>query len=295
MPSGIWSLTPGVPSPKVGCWGSRAQPRRRGVDPAARWGREAGGGSCGWAPTPLRARDRGHCIVAAQLSFPASHCRATARDPDWTDGSRQRRLARRGRPPGSGPAGWQMLAPRQRAPAAAITPAKGERTPRSGRSTAPERALRGHSTCATSTPGCALPRPPPDLGLCRPAVFCPGQGARAHPSGQQGEGDAPSGRARWPSARAGCCWVWRARAAAVECWHPPAAQVNKGEALRVVGNASFLGSWNPDQAPELEWHEGHVWAIELAVPCGEDIEFKASRSRRHQGCWHPGRMPAAGD
>ncbi|PNH06243.1 hypothetical protein TSOC_007422 [Tetrabaena socialis] len=43
--------------------------------------------------------------------------------------------------------------------------------------------------------------------------------------------------------------------------------------LCVVGSLPELGGWAPQQAPAMMWHEGHQWALEVALP-QESFEFK---------------------
>jgi hypothetical protein len=54
------------------------------------------------------------------------------------------------------------------------------------------------------------------------------------------------------------------------------AQVEYGERLKVVGNQAALGSWDVSKAVELKWHDGDLWAGEVEMPVGKDIEFKVS-------------------
>jgi Starch binding domain len=52
------------------------------------------------------------------------------------------------------------------------------------------------------------------------------------------------------------------------------AQLRYGERIAVVGNCPQLGEWNVAGGAKLTWHEGDVWAAELQLPVGVDIEFK---------------------
>lgn len=46
-----------------------------------------------------------------------------------------------------------------------------------------------------------------------------------------------------------------------------------GQALKIVGESSLLGSWQPADAPSMAWTDGDVWTLTLGVPPG-DYEFK---------------------
>ncbi|GAB4818651.1 hypothetical protein N2152v2_005697 [Parachlorella kessleri] len=51
-------------------------------------------------------------------------------------------------------------------------------------------------------------------------------------------------------------------------------KVAYGEHLRVVGSHEVLGGWEVGAAPALEWGEGHVWAAQLELPVGAEVEYK---------------------
>lgn len=51
-------------------------------------------------------------------------------------------------------------------------------------------------------------------------------------------------------------------------------QVSFGEAHKIVGSHSSLGSWNVDAAPLMEWSDGDVWTLDISIPAGEAVEFK---------------------
>ena len=44
----------------------------------------------------------------------------------------------------------------------------------------------------------------------------------------------------------------------------------------MVGNLPALGDWKVDKGLELKWHDNDVWAAEVEVPVGKNIEFKVS-------------------
>lgn len=51
-------------------------------------------------------------------------------------------------------------------------------------------------------------------------------------------------------------------------------ETNYGEHIRVVGSSPFLGGWQVDAAPVLDWTDNHVWTVTVPVPSGTPIEFK---------------------
>ncbi|CAI9097325.1 OLC1v1033719C2 [Oldenlandia corymbosa var. corymbosa] len=42
----------------------------------------------------------------------------------------------------------------------------------------------------------------------------------------------------------------------------------------MVGEDPMFGLWDPENAIPLNWSDGHVWALELDVPCGKVIKYK---------------------
>lgn len=50
-------------------------------------------------------------------------------------------------------------------------------------------------------------------------------------------------------------------------------ELSFGDTVKVVGESDLFGSWSSDQAPELQWKEGHDWQANLDVPPG-DCTFK---------------------
>lgn len=68
------------------------------------------------------------------------------------------------------------------------------------------------------------------------------------------------------------------RSSACLCWAEhelPAAQVNYGETIKLVGSAPELGGWDIGAAPELAWSDGDVWTTTLELPPG-DVHFKVA-------------------
>jgi len=48
-----------------------------------------------------------------------------------------------------------------------------------------------------------------------------------------------------------------------------------GETVKVCGSAPELGSWDPEKAHTMRWHEGHLWATELQLDTANlPVEFK---------------------
>jgi hypothetical protein len=71
------------------------------------------------------------------------------------------------------------------------------------------------------------------------------------------------------------------------------AQVKFGEVHKVVGNLPALGKWSLDEAPTMEWSDGHVWTLALDVPVGQPVEFKVRRGGR-LGIWAAARQGCLG-
>lgn len=59
------------------------------------------------------------------------------------------------------------------------------------------------------------------------------------------------------------------------------AQVGFGDSHRIVGSTEELGQWNVDSAPAMSWSEGDVWTLDLDLPAGRSLEFKARQHDRH--------------
>jgi len=57
---------------------------------------------------------------------------------------------------------------------------------------------------------------------------------------------------------------------------PVEGSVKEGEAIRVVGSASFLGKWTPQQGLELSWKGDH-WEGVVAFDIGEKEEEKKEK------------------
>ncbi|KAL3327287.1 hypothetical protein AABB24_035117 [Solanum stoloniferum] len=55
-------------------------------------------------------------------------------------------------------------------------------------------------------------------------------------------------------------------------------QLNKecsfGQHFYLVGDDPMLGLWDPSNAVQLEWSEGHVWKVELDIPSGKTVSYK---------------------
>lgn len=56
-------------------------------------------------------------------------------------------------------------------------------------------------------------------------------------------------------------------------------ELSFGDTVKVVGESDLFGSWSSDQAPELQWKEGHDWQANLDVPPG-DCTFKVMPMQR---------------
>lgn len=47
-----------------------------------------------------------------------------------------------------------------------------------------------------------------------------------------------------------------------------------GQQFLIVGDDPMFGLWDPSNAVPLNWSEGHVWSIELDMPCDKMIKYK---------------------
>ncbi|KAK9834218.1 hypothetical protein WJX84_008626 [Apatococcus fuscideae] len=47
-----------------------------------------------------------------------------------------------------------------------------------------------------------------------------------------------------------------------------------GEKLKLVGSHEATGSWDLDDAPDMQWTDGNVWKANLEVPSGTELEYK---------------------
>ncbi len=69
----------------------------------------------------------------------------------------------------------------------------------------------------------------------------------------------------------------------ITCYFIPqfslALQVAFGEVHKIVGGHASLGDWNVDAAPAMQWSDGDVWSLDVTVPNGSNLEFKARRCR----------------
>ena len=52
-----------------------------------------------------------------------------------------------------------------------------------------------------------------------------------------------------------------------------------GEVHKIVGGHASLGDWNVDAAPAMQWSDGDVWSLDVTVPNGSNLEFKARHCR----------------
>ena len=53
-------------------------------------------------------------------------------------------------------------------------------------------------------------------------------------------------------------------------------QVSFGESHKVVGGHPSLGDWDVGRAPQMKWNDGNIWTVDVELPEGSDVEFKAS-------------------
>lgn len=51
-------------------------------------------------------------------------------------------------------------------------------------------------------------------------------------------------------------------------------QIEYGQRFKIVGNQPQLGDWDVSKAIALKWHDGDLWAANVELPVGVDIEFK---------------------
>ncbi|PNH06514.1 Phosphoglucan, water dikinase, chloroplastic [Tetrabaena socialis] len=67
-------------------------------------------------------------------------------------------------------------------------------------------------------------------------------------------------------------------------------KVEFGESMRLVGNQSFLGSWDPKKGAEMKWSEGNVWQAETKVAVGSEMDFKVVKFKQDSGeaVWEDG-------
>ena len=56
-----------------------------------------------------------------------------------------------------------------------------------------------------------------------------------------------------------------------------------GAGVVVVGTGPSLGDWNPKEGLQLEWHDGHLWFAEAAMPSGSNLDFKFVKTHRDKG------------
>lgn len=45
-------------------------------------------------------------------------------------------------------------------------------------------------------------------------------------------------------------------------------ELSFGDTVRAVGESDVFGSWDSNNALELQWQEGHDWQAKLEVPSG---------------------------
>ncbi|GFR50578.1 hypothetical protein Agub_g12852 [Astrephomene gubernaculifera] len=67
-------------------------------------------------------------------------------------------------------------------------------------------------------------------------------------------------------------------------------KVEFGESLRLVGNQSFLGNWDPRKGADMSWTEGNIWKADARVPVGTEVNFKVVRVKPDGGeaVWEDG-------
>lgn len=53
-----------------------------------------------------------------------------------------------------------------------------------------------------------------------------------------------------------------------------------GETHKIVGGHPSIGDWNVDAAPAMNWSDGDVWSLDVSVPSGTGLEFKAWHSSK---------------
>ena len=63
-------------------------------------------------------------------------------------------------------------------------------------------------------------------------------------------------------------------------------QVAFGETHKIVGGHPSIGDWNVDVAPAMNWSDGDVWNLDVSVPSGTGLEFKACHPPHAAEC-HP--------
>lgn len=51
-------------------------------------------------------------------------------------------------------------------------------------------------------------------------------------------------------------------------------QVHFGQQVLLVGSVKELGGWDLATAVPLSWAEGHCWTASVAMPAGEEVQFK---------------------
>eukprot|EP00775_Hariotina_reticulata_P004065 gene4065-4312_t len=63
---------------------------------------------------------------------------------------------------------------------------------------------------------------------------------------------------------------------------------NWGQVLKVVGSLEELGNWKVEKAPQMTWHDGHTWTLDVQLPVGA-INFKVVMQEPHGGVrWEQG-------
>lgn len=65
------------------------------------------------------------------------------------------------------------------------------------------------------------------------------------------------------------------RSTRVKCTFTVQCNTHFGEEVRVVGNCDKLGQWDPAEALEMKWTDGHTWvATTTGIPTDKLVEFK---------------------
>ncbi|XP_027071398.1 uncharacterized protein [Coffea arabica] len=62
-----------------------------------------------------------------------------------------------------------------------------------------------------------------------------------------------------------------------------------GQQFLIVGDDPMFGLWEPSNAIPLNWSEGHVWTVEMDIPCDKVMKYKFILKRGDNTIlWQPG-------
>ncbi|XP_027067048.1 uncharacterized protein [Coffea arabica] len=62
-----------------------------------------------------------------------------------------------------------------------------------------------------------------------------------------------------------------------------------GQQFLIVGDDPMFGLWDPSNAIPLNWSEGHVWTVEMDIPCDKVMKYKFILKRGDDTIlWQPG-------